>query len=173
MKDELRFRRIELGDPPIISAAFAAQGWDKPVEQYERYLREQAAATRAVIIAEVKASFAGYLTIQWEANYLPFREAEIPEIVDFNVLKKFQRRGIGNRLMDEAEAIIAKRSTWAGIGVGLISDYGAAQVLYVKRGYIPDGRGIVSGGRSLGYGDVVEVGDEPVLHLRKALSDRH
>ena len=35
----------------------------------------------------------------------------------------------------------AQRSDHAGIGFGLYADYGAAQRLYIKRGYIPDGRG--------------------------------
>jgi hypothetical protein len=30
-----------------------------------------------------------------------------------------------------------------GIGVGLYQSYGSAQRLYAKRGYIPDGRGVM------------------------------
>ncbi|MEZ4847287.1 MAG: GNAT family N-acetyltransferase [Bacteroidia bacterium] len=61
--------------------------------------------SRDIIIAELNGEFAGYLTIKWESNYIPFKEKAIPEIVDFNVLKKFQRKGIGTALMDEAEQV--------------------------------------------------------------------
>jgi len=101
---------------------------------------------------------------------LQFREAGIPEIADFNVLIKYQRKGIGTRLMDEAERRIAQRSSIAGIGVGLTSDYGAAQVLYVKRGYVPDGHGICSDGQSLEYGEQISIDDDLVLYLTKVLS---
>ena len=37
---------------------------------------------------------------------------------------------------------VARRSGVVGIGVGLHPGYNAAQRLYVKRGYIPDARGI-------------------------------
>jgi ribosomal protein S18 acetylase RimI-like enzyme len=57
--------------------------------------------------------------------------ADKSEIVDFNVRPDLRRRGIGTRLMDEAEALIATRSPIAGIGVGLGLDYGPAQRLYV------------------------------------------
>lgn len=121
----------------MISAAFTRQGWNKPVSQYERYCRLQNEGTRDVLLAEWDGDFAGYLTIQWISHYQPFREASIPEIVDFNVLKKYQRRGIGSALLDEAEMRIKRVSVRAGIGVGMTRDYGPAQILYVKRGYVP------------------------------------
>ncbi len=100
---------------------------------------------------------------------MPFKEAKIPEIVDFIVLQRFQRRGIGTALMDEAELRIKSRSPYAGIGFGITPDYGAAQILYVKRGYVPDGHGLVSGARSVAYGEQVEINDELALYLVKEL----
>jgi len=43
--------------------------------------------------------------------------------------------------MDVGEQLIATRAVKAGITVGLFDDYGPAQRLYAKRGYLPDGRG--------------------------------
>ncbi len=60
----------------------------------------------------------------------------------------------------------------AGIGVGLIADYGAAQILYVKRGYLPDGNGISQRGKYLKHTDQVTVDDDLVLYLRKNLSQK-
>ena len=122
-----------------------------------------------MLVAKFNREFAGYLTIKWISDYPPFKNKSIPEIVDFNVLKKFQRYGIGTQLMDEAESRIIKISKIAGIGFGLVQDYGAAQILYVKRGYIPDGRGILDDGKVLKYEDQVTVSDNLVLMLVKKL----
>ncbi len=46
-------------------------------------------------------------------------------------------------MLDTAEALIAERATAAGLGCGLYADYGPALLLYLKRGYLPDGRGVV------------------------------
>lgn len=167
MKDDfIEIREMRLEDCELISRAFAAQGWNKPVAQYQTYWEEMQAGKRFVLVAECNHQFAGYVTIVWESDYPPFREVGIPEIMDFNVLIKNQRRGIGTRLMDEAETPIVMHSPIAGIGVGLTPDYGAAQILYVKRGYIPDGRGVFQHGRYLKATDQVIV-DNLVLYLRK------
>jgi len=153
-----------------IAAAFVALGWNKPVSQYVRYLREQREGQRVVLVARCGGQFAGYVTIVWRSHYPPFREAEIPEIVDFNVLPRWRRRGIGSRLLDLAEERIAVRSAVAGIGVGLFADYGAAQRLYVRRGYIPDGRGIVWHGQRVKPGATVVADDDLALYFTKTLS---
>lgn len=166
---KLKLRPISKEDAPIIHKAFQQQGWEKPIAQYERYFEYQAAGIRAVIIAEVEEEFAGYLTIAWAASYLPFREKNIPEIIDFNVLQKFQRQGVGTRLMDEAERRIEKVSKYAGIGFGLTKDYGAAQILYINRHYIPDGNGLVKDSKPLDYGEEVVIGHDLVFYLLKEL----
>jgi GNAT superfamily N-acetyltransferase len=122
------------------------------------------------LVAERAGSFAGYLTILWQSDYPFFRSQNIPEIADFNVLKQYQRRGIGTLLMEAAEKVIAARSPTAGIGVGLTADYGPAQILYVRRGYLPDGNGLIQHGMQLAYGQMVEVDDELVLYLTKRVA---
>jgi len=162
-------RSMNMNDPVVISESFKEQGWNKPIELYIRYLQEQENKQRVSLIAEIDGVFAGYVNVLWESYYPSFKENGIPEINDFNVLIKFRRLGIGNRLMDKAEEIIKERSAVAGIGVGLFSDYGAAQVLYVKRGYIPDGKGIHNGHQYIGYGETVVIDDDVALYLTKRL----
>ena len=169
MNRNIELREIRKADCKLISESFQKQGWDKPILQYEEYLRLQENGERAVLIAELDQEFAGYLTIKWRSDYKPFRMEEIPEIADFNVLKKFQRNGIGTRLMDEAERRIKKVSKIVGIGFGVYKDYGAAQILYINRGYIPDGNGLVKDSVSLKYGDVVTIDDGVVFCLKKKL----
>ncbi|HEU5344575.1 MAG TPA: GNAT family N-acetyltransferase [Ktedonobacterales bacterium] len=165
----LSIRLLKAEDIQPIAATFAALGWDKPATQYESYLEEQRRGERVALVAWQRDEFVGYVTIVWASGYAPFRDAAIPEISDFNVLPHARRQGIGSRLMDEAERRIAERSPVAGIGVGLFSDYGAAQRLYVKRGYIPDGRGITAHERRVTWGDSVVVDDDLVLWFTKTL----
>ena len=165
-------RPLEAGDIKEIADAFAKIGWNKPASQYERYLEEQRAGAQVTLAAFADDRFAGYLNVVWETDYAPFREAGIPEIQDFNVLPEFQRQGIGTQLMDEAERLAGERSRWVGIGVGMTADYGAAQQLYVRRGYVPDGRGLCYDGQPLSWGQNVRVDDSLVLHFLKMLHDR-
>ncbi len=170
MEKEIAIREMIDADAQAIARAFEAQGWNKPVQLYERYLYESETGERLNLMAEYNGEFAGYVTIVWNSHYPAFRKAGIPEIVDFNVLMKFRRKGIGTRLMDEAEKRIAVRSTAAGLGVCLQSDYGAAQVLYARRGYVPDGRGAYWQERYIRYGDQVTVDDDLAIYLVKELS---
>lgn len=166
-----RIRRLTSADPPVIAAAFKALGWDKPVSLYERYLAEQNAEDRLVLVAETEdsAEIAGYLTVVWASSYPPFAADGIPEIVDLNVLPEYRCRGIGSTLLDAAEALVATRSGIVGIGVGLSADYGPAQGLYVRRGYVPDGRGVVRHGAVVGPGAQVPIDDDTVLMFTRQL----
>jgi len=162
-------RLLESEDIPQIVKAFEELGWNKPAAQYERYFAEQMFDVRDIHVAFVENQFAGYLTICWTSTYPPFQEAQIPEIVDFNVLPKYRRQGIGTALMDKAESEIAKASNIAGIGVGMTPDYGAAQRLYILRGYIPDGRGLYHRNHYPVYGEQVTVDDDLAIFLTKEL----
>jgi ribosomal protein S18 acetylase RimI-like enzyme len=166
----LTIRPLEPTDITPIAAAFAELGWDKPVSQYEKYLLEQETGQRVVLVAFLNGEFAGYVTVVWRSQYPAFAIQNIPEIVDFNVLPKFRRQGIGAALMDEAESRIAARSAVVGLGVGMTSDYGAAQRMYAKRGYIPDGHGLHSRGQPVQYGQSVPVDDDLVLYFTKSLT---
>jgi len=168
--NQLQIHLLRKTDIQEIAAAFAALGWDKPASQYERYYAEQAAGERVVLVARLDKVFAGYTTIVWESPYPLFWKDKIPEIVDFNVLPQLRLQGIGTKLLDDAEKRISQRSPIAGIGVGMTADYGAAQILYVKRGYIPNGRGLIKKGQTLSYGDQVSIDDELALYFTKQLS---
>lgn len=162
-------RRLKSSDIPEIARAFRELGWNKPASQYERYLSQQEVGVRNVYVAFVEGQFAGYLTICWESSYEPFFVRSIPEIVDFNVIPEFRRMGIGTRLMDKAEREIAKVCPVAGIAVGMTSDYGAAQRLYILRGYVPDGCGLHWKDHHVRYREEIRVDDDLALYLTKEL----
>ncbi len=71
--------------------------------------------------------------------------------------------------MDKAESEIARVGPVAGIGVGMTPDYGAAQRMYVLRGYVPDGRGLHYRGHYPEYGEQITVDDDLALYLTKEL----
>jgi GNAT superfamily N-acetyltransferase len=119
-------------------------------------------------VAAVDGQFAGYVTVNWTPTYSGFAEQKIPEIQDLNVLPEFRRQGIGTQLLDRAEEEVALRSSIVGIGVGLHPGYNAAQRLYVKRGYIPDGRGVTYRNCPVEEGMQVVFDDDLVLHLTKS-----
>lgn len=161
---------LQDGDIDEIVAAFAALGWPgKDHSQYRRYLAEQESGDRVILVARQDGVFAGYGTVAWASDYPPFRQADIPELQDLNVLPRFRRHGIGTAIMDEAEACEATRSAVGGVGVGLYSDYGAAQRMYVVRGYVPDGLGISYGPQAVEPGETVRVDDGLCLWLTRQL----
>ncbi|EAR09010.1 GNAT family N-acetyltransferase [Reinekea blandensis] len=154
----------------ILADAFAQQSWRKPEQQYRQYVIEQNAGERDCWVALVEGQVAGYVTVKWASPYAPFYEQGVPEIMDLNVLKRFQQQGIATQLLDHAESVVARTHEVVGIGVGLIADYGPAQALYCRRGYIPDKRGISVAGVFLTYGDSVVMGDDVALYFTKPLS---
>jgi GNAT superfamily N-acetyltransferase len=156
-------RTMDESDPEVISAAFTAIGWHKPPELFQRYLAEQEEGRRLAFVAERRGEFTGYVTLLWISDYSPFAERQIPEVSDLNVLPPHRRQGIGSALLDRAESAASARSKMVGLGVGLYSDYGAAQRIYVRRGYLPDGRGIMYRNRPVEPGAVIRIDDEATL----------
>jgi GNAT superfamily N-acetyltransferase len=164
-KFSIRF--LEADDCSHLASAFLAIGWNKPKELFDRYLKEQHEGKRLVAVAFDDNEFAGYGTVIWQSQYPRFAAQAIPEINDLNVLPQFRCQGIASRLLDTAEEECLKRSATIGIGVGLYADYGAAQRLYVKRGYVPDGRGVTYHNKTVEPGGAVHVDDDFVLWFTK------
>ena len=130
-------------DAPVITAGEVAQGWvNQTVDKYVDRLRDRDAGRCISLAAECDGTIVGYINVYPDAQWGPFGGRGLPEIVDFGVLEKYRRRGIGSLLMDTAEAIAARYADTVYLGVGLHSGYGSAQRMYVKRGYLPDGSGV-------------------------------
>jgi len=110
---------------------------------YRHYLAQQEEGRRLAWVAEWDGELAGYVTLLWTSAYSPFADRQVPEVADLAVLPGRRRQGIGSALLGTAESAASARSTVVGIGVGLYSDYGAVQRIYARRGYLPDGRGIM------------------------------
>ena len=167
---EILIRDMVQSDAGIITEEEIAQGWHQSIEKYESRLKDQSEGKAIALVAEYKGCVAGYVNIYPNPKNGPFVNQGYPEIIDFGVLAKYRRKGVGSKLMDAAEKIAGKYSNIVTIGVGLHEGYGSAQRMYVKRGYIPDGSG-------LWYGDKVCPSysnccndDDMILYFSKELS---
>ena len=168
MKTTCSIRKMQESDIKDLSRRFISQGWPGREEILARYFLEQECGEREVLVAEVEGALAGYITILPCAKQGPFAEI-YPELSDFNVFEPFQNQGIGNLLLEEAEKRVRLISDKVTLGVGLHSGYGAAQRLYIKRGYIPDGTGIWYQNHQPAMNAVCEDIGELVLYLSKNL----
>lgn len=164
MKGPVTVREMCEADCKPFAAALGKASYE-----FEKCVREQKEGKCTVLVAEVEGQPAGYVTIICEAGHPPFREAGMPEIVDFHVFGPFLRQGVGTALMDEAERRMAEVSDVAGLGVGLPPEYGPAFILYVKRGYVPDGHGLNYKGRYVPFGHQVTVDHGLLVYMTKRL----
>lgn len=139
---EILIRTILQADAQLICDEEIAQGWNQTVDKYLMRLEDNRSGKSISLVAEYKGNVAGYINVYPNAKEGPFANQGYPEIVDFGVLKKYRRLGIGTKLMDVAEEIAGKYADTVYLAVGLYTSYGNAQRMYVKRGYIPDGTGV-------------------------------
>ena len=161
-------RNMIKSDIEFLSHGFINQGWPGREEILARYFLEQESGEREVLVAEIDGAVAGYITILPSAKHGPFAEV-YPELSDFNVFEPFRNQGIGNQLLEEAEKRVKLVSIKVSLGVGLHSGYGAAQRLYIKRGYIPDGTGVWYQNHQPAMNAVCEDIGDLVLYLSKNL----
>ena len=97
--DEVIIRDMEEADAQIFDDEYTAQGWHPEVEYYLMRIREAAEGKCVALTAEYQGRPAGSLYLYLHAHEGPFKEYGWPIIVDFGVLKKYQRKGIGRVLM--------------------------------------------------------------------------
>lgn len=176
MKKQIQIRPLIREDIVAISEAFRQIGWNKPASLFAGYLKEQEAGERIVWVAHIHDKFAGYITLKWQSQYRSFKSQSIPEIMDLNVLPAYRKIGVGSLLLDTAEKEAVTKSEEVGIGVGLYAGsdggYGAAQILYVKRGYIPDGKGLTYNYETTIPGNSYPLDDCLVLWFTKRVSNQ-
>ena len=138
----LVIRTMAEPDAHAIAAGECAQGYDTTPDRFLSRLREQEEGKCIAIMAEYAGQAAGYIHVYPASQWGPLGGQGYPEIVDFGVLEKFRRQGVGSKMMDAAEAVAAEYAPVVYLAVGLHKFYGPAQRLYIKRGYLPDGSGV-------------------------------
>lgn len=167
---KIHVRNLRNCDPEIFAREEVKQGWlDASPEKLEMRLRDNVTGKAVSIAADYDGEPAGYVSVYPYCMDGALGGKGLSEIVDFNVLEKFRRKGVGTVLMDIAEKIAAEYSDTAYLGVGLHSGYGAAQRLYVKRGYVPDGSGVWYGDKICNPYAACVNDDDLILYLSKKL----
>ena len=155
-------------DPKAFAEGERAQGWDADEQKLRRRLEERAEGKAVCLAADWCGEPAGYVSVYPNYEHGAFA-GRLPMIVDFAVLEKFRRKGVGGKLMDAAERIAGEYADEVGRGVGLNPSYGSAQRMYCKRGYIPDGSGGWYKNRVCGEYENCCNDDDLVLYFSKKL----
>jgi GNAT superfamily N-acetyltransferase len=168
MQIELRTLRAE--DVARIAATRGGVAWKADDERWNRYLAEQNEGLREVLLADTSDAIVGYASLARGSQNLCFRKAGIPEIRDLVVAEAYRNAGLGTRMVRALEERArAAGHSHVGIGVGLYRDYGTAQRLYSKLGYILDGRGVSYKNADVEPGSLVTVDDDLVIWMVKSL----
>ena len=112
----------------------------------------------------------GYCFLNRKPKYSPYARFGLYETQDLNVLPDYRQQGLATALIQKCEDIArGEGCAEIGISVGLTADYGAAQRLYCKLGYLPDGQGITYDRQTLKHGAVVTLDDDLCLMMVKLL----
>lgn len=169
--DDLTIRDMKKEDAEIFYNTYLSYGWHPSIDTYLGYYKEQEENKRKVFIAVHEGNVVGICTLVLNPVEGPFGNRGIPEIVDFGVFFNKQNRGIGTKILDVVEEEAAKVNSLVYLAVGIHSGYGAAQRMYVKRGYIPDGTGAWYQGEQLNQYAKCNNDDDLVIFLSKDLTE--
>ena len=141
--EQITFRAMEQGDVErILAAEYDKWLLDSARKKLQKYFDDQERGLRTVIIAEQDGELVGRITLLHSSSSSIFKYKNIPEIIGLTVIEKYRRQGIGTELLNRIEAAASEMSDTVCLNVGLCEAYGAAQILFAKRGYIPDGSGL-------------------------------
>lgn len=167
MHETFEIRQMTQNDIKFIFDGLSDHDVSKPLDYIERCWKENLSQERITFLAQCNEEFVGWGHLVYKSGYAFFLDNGIPEIQNFDVIPPFRKRGVGSQLIDTIEKFAFNRYELIGIGFGLYADYGTAQRMYVKRGYIPDGRGIMYNNSPVVPGSLIRADDDLALFLIK------
>jgi GNAT superfamily N-acetyltransferase len=125
---------------------------------------------RTVVLGFFGGRAAGYAVVNWQPAYNLFSRLDIPELQDLNVLPADRGRGLGGALVKSCESLAREKGhAQMGLAVGLTRGYGAAQRLYARLGYIPDGYGVTYDRQAVQPGEIHAIDDNLCLMMVRDL----
>lgn len=171
-KNNIVIRDLHQHDFPTLDKHFGATSvYKKPMDLWERYCHQHETKERIVKIIKFNNHVAGFCTLKLNSDYENFRKNNIPEINDLLIAPDYRNQGLGQALVESLESIATSLGYQTiGLAVGLYNDYGAAQRLYARMGYVPDGNGITYHHQCVVPGDNYCVDDDLLLWLRKSIA---
>lgn len=144
---------------------------EKTQQIWDQYYQEQQEGTRTVAILEKNNEIIGYGSLLRKSECPFFISLSIPEVNAIWIDENHRKQGYATSLIKWIEDLAANEGyIQIGIGVGLYRDYGPAQRLYFKLGYIPEGNGITYKGQPAVPGNAYPLDDDLILWLVKRLS---
>ena len=148
----------------------AASVYKKPITLWGEYLSQNSLRTRLVKVIELNGKVIGFGTLKFSSDYINFRLQNIPEINDILIAPSDRNKGFGQAIVHALELEAKKLGhVVIGLAVGLYKDYGSAQRLYAKMGYVPDGNGITYQNQLVVPGNAYPVDDDLLLWLTKKI----
>jgi GNAT superfamily N-acetyltransferase len=143
---------------------------DSPAEA-RRFLASHQEPDGASLIAVLRGRAVGVVSILRESNYAGNAARGIPLVHQLIVGGPHRRHGVATMLMDAVEHLSRGCGvTELGVTVGRHDEYGPAQRLCARRGYVPDGRGACQGQLPLRKGTRLTTDDELTMWLTKDLA---
>lgn len=134
-------RKMNYNDIPLICKADNDES-EGNIAYLKNQLLNQDKHECIALIALYNGNVAGYVFLYYKCRWGALANCGVPGVVDLTVFEKYRQKGIATNLMNVAEDIAKRHSNKVYLEVCLSSEYGPAQRLYVKRGYIPDGKGV-------------------------------
>lgn len=166
-------RPMKKADIPQIISRFSFP-WSSPEKTqalWDNYYREQREGIRTVGVVEENRNILGYGSFLRRSENPRFERQGIPDINAIWIHEHHRRQGLGSALIEWIEELARQEGyPHIGIGVGLYADYGPAQKLYIKLGFVPNGNGITYKGQTTTPGETYPLDDELLLWLVKPLS---
>lgn len=165
---DISVRRMTYADIPAICEAYDHKS-DNDAAYLNRQLANQDKQECSALLALYHENVAGYVLLYYRCRWGGLANCNLPSVVDLIVFKDYRQKKIATVLMDVAENIAKKHCDKVYLDVCLNAEYGPAQRLYTKRGYIPDGKGIYYEGKVCETDADCKNNDELALCLVKNL----
>lgn len=161
-------RIMEYEDIPFICKADKDER-ESNIAYLKRQLENQKKQECSALLALYNGEIAGYVFLYYKFKWGGLAHCNLPCIIDLIVFEKYRKNKIATALMDCAEKIAKQNSNKIYLNVCLNSEYGPAQRLYVKRGYVPDGKGVYYEQKVCETNAICKNDDELTLCLVKEL----
>jgi len=110
----------------------------------------------------------GFAVLNFKPRYALYDRLNIPEIQDVFVLHDHRGQGIASALIRHCESCVHD-GDMVGISVPVSPEFGAAQRLYYKLGYMPDGNGVSYNREMIMHNSSVKLDDNLCLMMVKDL----
>lgn len=138
---KLIIRNMDFKDIEEICKADGDSSKDN-IEYFKSQIERQNNKEELALLAVYDGKIAGYTFLFYKLKWGGLGYLKLPGVADLMVFPEYRNKGIASKLMDVAEKEATRFNNKIYLEVCLNKEYGPAQRMYAKRGYIPDGKGV-------------------------------